>query len=278
MASDTILNSARIPLPPRHADGADGIEIRDLLYRPRATYPRHEHDDASIFVILSGHVREQARRAPVECQAGAVGYIPAGVAHRSAFSEVPTHGLTVVLKEDWLRRVARPGGGLGPLDEPGYAQNPLVAAAALRLHGACRRPDSLRAIDTEEVVLELLAWATGGPPRAEAPPARPPEWLHTVTDLVRESASSPLGLAEVSDAVGRHPAHVCRSFRAAMGCSLTEFAQMIRVQRACALLRAGGRTLASIALQTGFYDQAHFSRVFRRHVGVTPRAYRASFR
>lgn len=279
MATDSILNSARIALPQgQPGAGADTLDIRDLVYRGRADYPRHEHDYASLFVILSGSVREQARRAPVDCVAGAVGYIPAGAAHRSSFGEAPSHGLTVILQEDWLQRVARPGGGLGALDEPGYAQNPLVAAAAFRLHAACRRPDSLRAIATEEVVLELLAWATGGASGAEATPGRAPDWLGTVTDLVRDTAAAPLVLADVSDAAGRHPAHVCRAFKAAMGCSLTEYAQMIRVQQACALLRSCDRALASIGLQTGFYDQAHFCRVFRRHVGVTPKAYRASFR
>ncbi|MFM9997256.1 MAG: AraC family transcriptional regulator [Phycisphaerales bacterium] len=276
--AESILSSVRVGGAGGGAARDAGFEIRDLVYRGRAEYPRHEHDYASLFVILSGRVREQSRRTPVDCGAGAVGYIPAGAAHRSSFGEAPSHGLTVVLRDDWLRRLSRPGGGLGAMDEPGYAQNPLVSAAAFRLHAACRRQDSLRTIATEEVVLELLAWATGGSPGADAPPARPPEWLGTVTDLVRDAAAAPLVLADVSDAAGRHPAHVCRAFRAAMGCSLTEYAQMIRVQQACALMRAGDRPLAVIALETGFYDQAHFSRVFRRHVGVTPRAYRASFR
>lgn len=279
MRSETVLNSASITVSQRAGGAAaEGIEIRDMVYRPRAAYPRHEHDYASLFVILSGRVQEQARRAPVDCAAGAVGYIPAGAAHRSAFGDAPAHGLTVVLKKDWLERVSGPGSGLGALTEPGYAQNPLVSAAAFRLHAACRRPDSLRAIATEEVVLELLAWATGGMSGSDAPSPRAPGWLVKVTDLVRDSASAPLALTDLSEAVGRHPAHVCRAFRAAMGCSLTEYAQMIRVQQACALLRSGDRSVATIALETGFYDQAHFSRVFRRHVGVTPKGYRASFR
>lgn len=275
--SDRIVSSAVVPAGTRPGS-ADSFEIIDTVYRSGADYARHDHAYASLFAMLSGHVRERSRRDPVVCPAGDVGYIPAGVWHESRFGEAPSHGLTVILRDAWLRRLAQPGGGLGALDQPGYARNPLVSAAVFRLHAACRRPDSLRTMAIEEVVIELLAWATGGAVGAEAHRSPPPAWLGIVTDLVREQATAPLALADVSDAAGRHPAHVCRAFRAAMGCSLSEYAQMIRVQGACALLRAGDRPLAAIALDSGFFDQAHFTRVFRRHVGVTPRAYRDSFR
>jgi AraC-like DNA-binding protein len=48
----------------------------------------------------------------------------------------------------------------------------------------------------------------------------------------------------------------------------------VRVRRACDRLRARDATLADVALETGFVDQSHFTRVFKRVMGTTPAAYR----
>jgi len=50
------------------------------------------------------------------------------------------------------------------------------------------------------------------------------------------------------------------------------------VLRACQELTAGDAPLAEVALRAGFADQSHFTREFRRHVGVTPAAFRRSAR
>jgi AraC family transcriptional regulator len=48
-----------------------------------------------------------------------------------------------------------------------------------------------------------------------------------------------------------------------------------RVERAKRLLRDGGDlTMAQVAARTGFWDQGHFTRHFKRLVGVTPKRFR----
>jgi AraC family transcriptional regulator len=49
----------------------------------------------------------------------------------------------------------------------------------------------------------------------------------------------------------------------------------LRVEWAAAEILSGHRSLAEIAAEAGFADQSHFTRVFRRQVGVTPGEYRA---
>ena len=52
----------------------------------------------------------------------------------------------------------------------------------------------------------------------------------------------------------------------------------LRVERARLLIQEGASDLASVALEAGFADQSHFTRVFRRLVGTTPGEYRRSAR
>ncbi|MEM1442040.1 MAG: AraC family transcriptional regulator [Verrucomicrobiota bacterium] len=52
----------------------------------------------------------------------------------------------------------------------------------------------------------------------------------------------------------------------------------MRVHAACDQLRRSRRPIADIATDLGFYDQAAFSRQFRKHMGMTPMYYRKEYR
>jgi AraC-like DNA-binding protein len=63
-------------------------------------------------------------------------------------------------------------------------------------------------------------------------------------------------------------------FRHHVGCSIGEYLRRRRIRRAERLLAEPAMSVAAIALETGFCDQSHFTRVFKRATGMTPGAYR----
>ena len=65
-----------------------------------------------------------------------------------------------------------------------------------------------------------------------------------------------------------------RRFRKSTGLSPKHFAELRRFQRAVALLSGGATDLARVALESGYYDQAHFNHRFRRFAGRSPGSYR----
>lgn len=72
--------------------------------------------------------------------------------------------------------------------------------------------------------------------------------------------------------------HLARLFRATTGQSPMEFLSRLRVQRGKRLLEQGGSSICEIALGLGFCDQSHFSRTFRKHMGMCPRDYAAAWK
>ena len=62
--------------------------------------------------------------------------------------------------------------------------------------------------------------------------------------------------------------HLAARFRDEVGVSPKALARLLRFERALELL--GTRTLADIAYECGYYDQAHFNRDFRAFAGATP--------
>ena len=71
--------------------------------------------------------------------------------------------------------------------------------------------------------------------------------------------------------------HFFRAFRKTFGESPIAYIRWRRIRRAQELMLASRLTLSQVALECGMCDQAHFSRTFRRIVGINPRAWRRQF-
>ena len=104
---------------------------------------------------------------------------------------------------------------------------------------------------------------------------RSPAWLRSAEELLRTRLGDCIGLSELAELVGVHAAHLARSFRVRYGVSVGEYGRRVRIEWAAAEVARGDRPLAEIAVETGFADQSHFTRLFKRHMGTTPAKFRA---
>jgi AraC family transcriptional regulator len=145
---------------------------------------------------------------------------------------------------------------------------------AQRIHREFRDWDDVSPAAIEGLVLETLAEAS----RLQRLDSRGkrPRWLVQATELIHARYAEPLSLSDVAGAVGIHPIRLARAFREQHHCSVGEFIRQVRIDTACRAMRSPNASLAEIALAAGFADQAHFSRTFRRIVGMTPGQFRAA--
>jgi AraC family transcriptional regulator len=95
-----------------------------------------------------------------------------------------------------------------------------------------------------------------------------------VTDLVEARLDQVLTLDDLAAAVRLSPYHFHRSFRASTGMAPHAFVTARRMDRARLLLWTSGRTVDEVATDVGFRNLSHFRRVFRRHHGLPPSAFR----
>jgi len=82
------------------------------------------------------------------------------------------------------------------------------------------------------------------------------------------------GLLPLADLLDVSPYRLSRAFTRELGVSLTRYRNRVRVGRALDRLEAGAPSLAMLAADLGFADQAHLCRTIREHVGHTPTALR----
>ncbi|MBV1860368.1 MAG: AraC family transcriptional regulator, partial [Nannocystaceae bacterium] len=98
--------------------------------------------------------------------------------------------------------------------------------------------------------------------------------INRALDHVTNNLASPLRLGDVARVACFSPHHFHRIFRALVGETLATFVKRVRLERAVFLLsHRSGRSLTDIALACGFSSSSDFSRSFRGHYGVPPRAF-----
>jgi AraC family transcriptional regulator len=113
--------------------------------------------------------------------------------------------------------------------------------------------------------------------RAPAGPTKgglAPWQVRTVASHVETNLDKPIRSSDLATVVRLDPGYFCHVFRESFGEPPLRYVSRRRIERAQRLMLSTDTSLSQIALDCGFADQAHFSRLFRRVAGDTPSAWR----
>ena len=105
-----------------------------------------------------------------------------------------------------------------------------------------------------------------------------PHRLKRVLSCIELRLAEPIQVCELAEEVHMSPFHFTRMFKLATGHSPHKFITLKRVERAKELLSASDMPIAAIAAAVGYQTQAHFTGVFSRHAGTTPKVFRVAQR
>ena len=123
----------------------------------------------------------------------------------------------------------------------------------------------------QEIVAAYLS-ATLAP--VEVVGGLPPRRLQRVLSHIRENINCDLSVAELAQTVSMSQYYFSKLFNMSTGTTPHQYVMRQRVERAQELLSESPMPLAEVATQVGFDTQSHFTSVFRRLVGATPKRYR----
>jgi len=98
--------------------------------------------------------------------------------------------------------------------------------------------------------------------------------LRLAVDYIESHLGEDLSLERIAQAPGMSAFRFARAFRAATGQSPRQYVIARRIECAKQLLRTGTAGVADVAQRVGFATQSHFTSVFRRRCGTTPKRYR----
>lgn len=99
-----------------------------------------------------------------------------------------------------------------------------------------------------------------------------------VAAFVEANIGSRIRVGDLARLVLLSTSHFCRAFKQTFGETPRRYVTRQRMRRAQDMMLCSRDSLVKIAVECGMCDQAHFSRVFRKVVGVNPGAWRSSVR
>ncbi|WP_221348286.1 helix-turn-helix transcriptional regulator [Streptomyces beigongshangae] len=251
-------------------------------------YPMHVHDAWTLLIVDAGVVRYDLDRHEHGTPEGTVSLLPPHVPHNG--SPLTPYGFRKRVLYLDLSRLDETY--IGPAVDTPDLPDPVLRRRVGQLHTALAHAgDELEAESRLALIGERLRGhlrpglttgdgrdaggsrdagdgrSVGGGRGADRPLAR------RLRELLDERLLEGVTLREAAALVHAHPTHLVRAFSGAYGIPPHQYLMSRRVERARRLLLEG-RTPGEVAAETGFYDQSHLTRHFKRLVGVAPGRYR----
>lgn len=257
--------------------GLGGVE---LLSCPDAgfDFPPHFHQDYCIWFNTTGS-EQYSRRGHTEIlPPGSFGIVAPGDVHANwAVGHSARNLMTIYVQHALLQSVVRQIGTVTTASiefQSRFYHDPESLKLLVRLFGILRT--SLSTLEKESAFLDvfsLLVRRHGLTGTRESLIGNEATRVRGIIDLFRDRLAEDISLKDLARQFACTPYHLIRFFKKECGMSPHAYLVRLRLEHAGELIRRG-RPLVDAALETGFSDQSHLTRLFKTHYGVTPGEFR----
>ncbi|MGZ4876701.1 MAG: helix-turn-helix transcriptional regulator [Candidatus Angelobacter sp.] len=248
---------------------ADAVVVNRLVHNHARALPSHAHQACFVSLMLEGEYRETTGLTQFGYQPFSCFYHPPGMDHRDEVGPAGVTMLTLEFKPELFDAMDFAAVNLRSITDLSGNR------PAWELMDLYRRISSHPANDLDiESRAVALAFSIV---KSSARVPRDLRALQRACEYVHAHFGDNLTLARVARAAGVHPVYLGQIFRQEFGETLGEYLNRIRVRAAAELLANSDLPLSTVALDLGFYDQSHFTRVFREFTGTTPGIFRGEY-
>lgn len=106
-----------------------------------------------------------------------------------------------------------------------------------------------------------------------------PAWVKDLKDMIQDHIDTKVTLKELSKDLDINPSYLSREFSKHFdNLSFGDYMRKQRIERAIELMKDPSWSLTDISYLAGFSDQSHFTRIFKKHAGISPSEYRRNLR
>lgn len=251
-----------------------GLRLMRADFRTRR-FPRHRHEGFGVGVIERGALGFDYRGEHLVAPAGRINTVNPDEVHtghaqgEQGWSYRMFYGTRKFLANLATEISERPA--RLPLFTAGVIDDPPLAVELMQLHILLAAPRTGRLV-RESTLLSTFARLIGRHTEdSVAGPAagREREAIRRAMACMEANLEKDLALADLAAAACLSRYHFIRVFARATGLTPHAWLMQLRAQRAREMI-AGGRDIAEAAARTGFADQSHLTRTFRRLWGYTP--------
>jgi len=249
----------------------------------------HMHDSYEVYYLLSGRRNYFIKDRLYPIEKGDLVFIPKYDLHRTLASGTAGHERLVInFKETFAQRFAGERGGgnilLYPFEKGIYTFRPqaddrhILEGLIYRMLREIKEKPSGYETYLQALTVEVLLHAARCLEKyeTEIEPCESP--LHRkvseIAAYMNENYMKPLTLGHLSERFFLSTFYLSRVFREITGFTFVEYLNHVRIKEAQRLLRDSNLKVLRISEQVGFESIAHFGRVFKQTVGLSPTQYR----
>lgn len=244
--------------------------LSESIYQNKTALPEHSHELGFFTLILEGGYSEQVGSKHFQYSPKTVLWREAEVAHKDRIESNRSHFFFVEIKRDYLEKLLEYEKIPDRLSE----RHGSLVWLASRLHCELQNEQLYSPLIAEGITLEMLGYLARK--KNINLEKRAPKWLSRVLERLNEEFTENLSTEELAAEAKVHPVHLASVFRRFQHQTIGEYVQKLRINYASELLLKKDLPLVEIAYSSGFSDQSHFTRIFKRVVGITPGAFRSS--
>lgn len=246
--------------------------LTETVYSPQARLEKHAHENAYFCAVLQGSYTEHYGRRQLECERRTLLFRPPNEIHQDVFHSA---GGRCFIVEIGAQKIERLREHSLKLEEAADFLDNSLSNLILRLNREFHLMDNSSVLSIEGLTLEIMAEATR---RANFTERGVPYWLKQAREILQDGFLENPTLEKIALEVKVHPVHLASVFRQKYGCTVGEYIRRLRIEFACReIANRKSISLAEIASASGFSDQSHFTRIFKRETGMTPAAYKKLF-
>lgn len=252
-------------------DDLPGLELRSGV-AVTAPYPRHWHEEYQFCLIQAGGGELFYRGVHHETPPTSLFIVHPGEVHANQ-TETGCSFRSIYVTPEF---VSKAFAGVSRWEQSlPFFPNPMIFDRDIIALYHHLHVSSVTTLERESALLEMLSrlvtrYAQGKycpPPQGNEHKA-----VLRIRDYLIESHARTISLKELSELVNLSAFHLTRVFAKEIGMPPHAFQTQVRIAKAKELL-AKGMSLSSVAASTGFADQSHFTRHFKRLMKITPGVY-----
>lgn len=228
------------------------FKVSIVNYTHKVSEDWHWHEKIHLSSIIRGGNLESRKKEDIQVVPGKVMVYDQGEVHRNRFTAHPSRNLNIELEEGFFS---------GEIQFSHFNEKDDSNIELYRIYTELQIRDrySQEAISQ---ALKSLFWK-GGHENAS-------DWMIQLEMILNDRWNEFLSLEDLSAELCIHPVTISKFFAKSKGITLSDYMRKIKVKKAVDQLMNSSRSITEIALDCGFSDQSHLTRLTRYYIGCTP--------
>ena len=236
----------------------------------------HQHDCYELYYLEDGEIVYYIDDGVYPARKGDFVLIPPGKSHKTLPRRSLAHTrILIYLASEFLQETAKEYPALYDAFDHVLITTGSRQTAQRLLEGLLKEdageknPVMIRAMLTE-LLVNLERWSRLEP----VPGAEKNGKVQEIATYLDKHFKEDLSLETLAERFYMNPTYLSRIFRRGTGMTYSEYLTRCRIREAVFLLNHTEKKIMEIATETGFHSDNHFCKIFRKHMGVSPKQFR----